>query len=346
MKVFIVRKNKYFLVIFIFIFLFLSCRKITEPILSLHNYKIVFTSGDNNQYDLYTIDLNDFKTTQLTFNGKSTSAQRSPDGKHIYFNSNGDICRMDLDGSNLINLTHSSSFEYEFSISSDGEKIAFVSDRVKKANELYRTEIFLMDLNGNASPFRISYSKYYSQFPCFSADGQLIAYESFDYDSVKFSIHFYSIIDSSDTIITPKGSSQGFPVFSPDGKYLSYFSWDDMKLYLLDLQTMNRKKLIYGREQEFSADGKFLYFLSTGIGGLDVFRYDILTDEIKNITNSEWQENTFDVTPDNQKIVFGAFLKADSSFISQIFIKNINFDQINRLTNGEGSKYKPVFFFY
>jgi len=334
-------QNKYIFILLIFGFFTLSCQKITEPIVVFNNCKVVYTSGDNNHYDLYEIDLDNLETVQLTFNGKSTSAQRSPDGKHIYFNSNGDICRMDLDGSNKINLTHSSSFEYEFSISNDEKKIAFVSDRDQTPNELYRTEIYLMDLDGGL-PHRISYSKYYSEAPDFSPDGNLIAYESFDYDSVKFAIHLYSIIDSSDTVITPKGFSQNSPVFSPDGKYLSYFSWDDMKLCLLDLQTMNRKEIIFGSEQKFSADGRYLYFLSTGTGGLDVFRYDIITDKIQNITNSEYQENSFDVTLNNQKIVLGAYLKPDSSFISQIFIKNIDSDEIQRLTNHEQNNYKPI----
>ncbi len=341
LKGLLVDQNRYIFILPIFIFFILSCQKITEPIVVFKNYKVVYTSGDNSHYDLYKIDLNNLETIQLTFNGKSTSAQRSPDGKYIYFNSNGDIYRMDLDGSNQINLTHSSSFEYEFSISNNEKKIAFVSDRDQTPNELYRTEIYLMDLDGG-SPRRISYSKYYSHSPYFSPDDNLIAYESFDYDSVKFAIHLYSIIDSSDTVITPKGFSQGFPVFSPDGKYLSYFSWDDMKLCLLDLQTMNHKEIIYGKEQKFSADGRYLYFLSTGVGGLDIYKYDIITDKIQNITNSEWQEDSFDVAPNSQKMVIGAYINSDSSFISQIFIKNIDSDKLQRLTDKEYNNYNPI----
>jgi len=326
----------------LFIFLIFSCRKIIEPIIN-SNYKIVFTSNREEKYDLYKIDLNTLNIVQLTFDGKSTSAQRAPDNKTIYYNSNGDICRMDLDGTNKINLTNSASFEYEFSISKDGEEIAFVSDRDQTPNELYRTEIYLMNTD-DGLPRRISFSKYYSESPDFSSDNNTIAYESFDYDSVRFSIHLYSIIDSSDAVITPKGSSQGFPVFSPDGKYLSYYSWDDHKLYLLNLKTMNRKAIIFGDEQKFSLDGRYLYFLSTGVGGLDVFRYDISNDKTENITHSPGQENAFDFTPDNRKIVTSTYIDNDSLSYSQIFIKNIDSDIIKRLTEDNFNNYKPVIF--
>ncbi len=162
-------QNRYLFVFLIFSFFILSCQKITEPIVDINNYIIVYTANDNGHYDLYKIDLYNLKPIQITFNGKSTSAQRSP-------------------------------------------------------------------------------------------------------------------------------------------------------------------------------DGKYLYFLSTGIGGLDVFKYDILTDKIQNITNSSGQENSFDVTPNDQKIVMGMSLKSDSSFISQIFIKNIASDKIKRLTNDNIDNYKPIFF--
>ncbi len=327
-------------ILILFILFTISCKRITGPVYT-NNYKIVFTSSNEGAYDLFSIDLNNYQLNQLTYDGKSTSAQSSTVGKFIFYNSNGDIFRMDTDGNNKINLTNSSSLEYEFSISKDGTKIAFVSDRDQTSDELYRTEVYVMDIEGGV-PRRISFSKYYSGSPNFSPDNTTIAYEAFDYDSVQFSIHLYSLIDSSDTAITPKGRSEGFPVFSPDGKYLSYYSWDNQRLFLLDLHTKNLKEIIFGKKQKFSSDGKYLYFISSGNGGLDIFRYNIQMDKIENVTNTSGQEKSFDVAPNNKKIVFSMYIHPDSSFSTQVFIKNMDIDTIQQLINDNYNKYDPI----
>lgn len=152
-------KNKYIFLLLGLIFFSFSCRKITEPLVINECSNIIFTSRQNGNTNIFKLNLNDLLITQLTFEGDNTIPQISPDNKYIYFNSNGDICRMDLDGENIINLTNSSSYEYEFSISSDCKRIAFVSDRDQTSNELYRTEVYLM--NSDASSIsRISYSKF------------------------------------------------------------------------------------------------------------------------------------------------------------------------------------------
>ena len=66
----------------------------------------------------------------------------SPDGEMLAIPLQGDIFVMNADGSNLLNLTNSESFESDLIWLFDSQRIAFVSDRDGN-NELY-----LMNIDG------------------------------------------------------------------------------------------------------------------------------------------------------------------------------------------------------
>ncbi|WP_198679999.1 TolB family protein [Aureibaculum luteum] len=101
--------------------------------ISPDNKKLIFTGHRNNKYDIYSIDIESRKETQLTdTKDLDDGSEYSPDGKYIFFNSNRtgnmQLWRMQADGSNPTQLTFNTNFKDWFPhVSPDGKWIAFIS---------------------------------------------------------------------------------------------------------------------------------------------------------------------------------------------------------------------------
>ncbi len=94
--------------------------------------KMVFTGYRKEQFDIYHVDINTGKETQLT-NQKTLDdgPEYSPDGKRIFFNSvrtgKMKLWKMDADGKNQIQLTHDEYNDWFPHISPDQKWILFIS---------------------------------------------------------------------------------------------------------------------------------------------------------------------------------------------------------------------------
>lgn len=101
--------------------------------ISPDNNTLLFTGHRNGKFDLYSIDVDTRKETQLTdTDGLDDGSEFSPDGSTIYFNSNRTgsmkLWKMDPDGSNPQQLTFDDNYKDWFPhISPDGKWIAFIS---------------------------------------------------------------------------------------------------------------------------------------------------------------------------------------------------------------------------
>ena len=96
------------------------------------NKKMIFTGNRNGQFDLYSVDVQTGKETQLTnFKTLDDGSEYSPDGKYIFFNSvrtgKMQIWRMDADGKNQIQLTFDEYNDWFPHVSPDMKWIVFIS---------------------------------------------------------------------------------------------------------------------------------------------------------------------------------------------------------------------------
>ncbi len=135
--------------------------------ISPDNQTMIFTGNRNGQYDLYAVDVETGKETQLTnTSGLDDGSEYSPDGEYIYFNSNRTgkmrIWRMKADGSEQEMITSDEGYNDWFPhISPDGKWIVFLSfgtDVDSGDHPFYKhVTLRLMPADGSAPPRIIAY---------------------------------------------------------------------------------------------------------------------------------------------------------------------------------------------
>ncbi|MBF74398.1 hypothetical protein CMK20_09435 [Candidatus Poribacteria bacterium] len=110
--------------------------------------RIIFVAGRNNVHQLYSFDPNTgskSETQLLMTDYDCYNPAISPDGKHIAFVAarDGDIevCLMDVDGTNVRQITNGIGISIHPTFSPDGRQLAFVSDRSDSFH------VYLMDLD-------------------------------------------------------------------------------------------------------------------------------------------------------------------------------------------------------
>ncbi|MDT0648842.1 TolB family protein [Autumnicola edwardsiae] len=99
---------------------------------SPNGQSILFTGDRNGQYDIYQVDVESGKETQLTNTETlDDGSEFSRDGRHIYFNSNRtgamQIWRMNADGSEQTQLTTDKFNDWFPHVSPDQEQLIFIS---------------------------------------------------------------------------------------------------------------------------------------------------------------------------------------------------------------------------
>lgn len=137
-----------------------------------------------------------------------------------------------------------------------------------------------------------------------SPDGKIIAYTSRKKTGKEYAvstnsdIYFYEIESGSTTNAT--NGMQGYdlnPVFSPDGKWLAWesqerdgYEADKHRLFLMNIATGEKKDLSVSFDQHveslaWSEDSKSIYFVSVWHAVSQIYRADIESGEIKQLTS-------------------------------------------------------------
>jgi hypothetical protein len=141
-----------------------------DAAVSADGKRIVTSAGSNAGFDIFTMDINGSNVVQLTTSGGNRFPQWSPDGKRIVFESGqADVFIMNADGTNQTRLTLDGG-SFEPSFSPNGNKILFVSDRTG------RDELFTMNPDGTGA-VQVTNLTDQKFNPKFSPDASHIIYE-------------------------------------------------------------------------------------------------------------------------------------------------------------------------
>jgi Tol biopolymer transport system component len=161
-----------------------------------------------------------------------------------------DIFRADLKGKHLVNLTHTLGYDAESSISPDGTKIAFASNRQAYKNKLsdedkkrlsedpaFFMDIYVMNSDGTHVT-QLTQSPGYDGGPFFSPDGKRIIWRRFTPDGLKAEIFTMKIDGTDEKQITHLNAMSWAPFYHPSGDYIIFttnlLGFQNFELYAVD----------------------------------------------------------------------------------------------------------------
>ncbi len=208
------------------------------PTWSPDGRRIAFESKRDGNLEIYVMNADGSGQTNLT----NTPADErlpawSPDGKRIAFISDRDsppgagfsdkanveIYVMNADGSNVVNLTNSPSWDWDPAWSPDGARIAFFTQDAQEA------ALYVMNADGsNQTRLAFGLTSSFSH-PAWSPDGTLIAFVHIhlpDHEICVMPVPEPQAQVSADrsnwTCLTDSAAEESWPTWSPDGKRIAF----------------------------------------------------------------------------------------------------------------------------
>lgn len=169
-------------------------------------------------YDIYTVNIDGTNTIRVTTNQYYDSNPKfSPDGSKIVFlgsrpyngkppTLNDDICIINTDGTNEINLTHHPASDVSPVFSPDGTKIAFVTNRNFNGSEVYVMNIDGSNLTQLTNNIDIS-----DGTPAWSPDGTKIAFVTNRDEANNFEVYVMNADGTNQTRLTNSPGSDLSP---------------------------------------------------------------------------------------------------------------------------------------
>lgn len=250
-------------------------------------------------------------------------------------NGNEDIFSMNIDGTELTQLTDYSGKDNYPAVSPDGKKIAYTSD----INGVW--QIVVMNWDGTEKE-QITYNPWRSGYPAWSFDGRYIFFEAYiegDYEIYRMNSDGSNMKRITFNPNIPDWHPYGHP-FQYRVIYESGASRNE-KIYMMDYDGTNIKQLsdadMRQRVPAISIDGETIVFSDNE----SVYAININGENLQKISGNLSNSRHPDISPDNKYITFEGTV--DSQL--EIFIVNSDGSNLKRLTSITGSDYDPVFLY-
>jgi Tol biopolymer transport system component len=311
-----------------------------------HATKIAFMSRRDGRGDTYVTNVDGTQQTRITriqTQAYSNAAYQgwlsyhrpswSADGKTLAFVSDhptrdvnrpneltqaglGDIFRVGVDGTGLLNLTNHPARDGWPSWSPDGQRIAFMSERSG------RRELYVMNADGTKprAVTRNTPSNADYEFPItWAPDSRRIAFV-LDHDAKSSyrrgrAIHVADVDGGNTWRLTHDATGETEPIWSPDGKRIAFVGYDASShaqgVFVVNIDGTRRVRLTQPHpvnEQigylSWSPDGTRILF--SGVGGQFKAIWVVAAEGtgITRLTSGEWRDDTPVWSPDGTMIAF------------------------------------------
>lgn len=246
--------------------------------------KILYSRAlDDKTGELRVFDRETQRTQVLRKTELSTILARwSPDANWIVFsdrmNGNTEVFRIRPDGTGLENLTNQPSSDNNCSISPDGGRIAFLSDRGQPSGP----QLFIMNIDGSdAHP--LTPRKGWEFDPVWSPDGRSIVFVCDRRDSPgnMLDVCEINVEGSQERRVLFHANHDKQPAVSPDGKRIVFVSNADAnnELYVVNRDGSGLHRLTRDPADEllpdWSPDGRSILFSSNRSGKFAIYEMEL-----------------------------------------------------------------------
>lgn len=212
------------------------------------------------------------------------------------------VYSMRSDGTAGQALSSGDSNDTNASLSPDGRKVVFVSDR--DGNR----EIYTMNIDGT-NPVNLTRNAVEDWTPTWSPDGKYIAFASFR--DGNWELYYMTADGSRPTRMTQNAAAEYSPSWSPDGKQLAFVSDRDGNLEVYILTLDGAKELRYTNNQAtdqspaWSPDGKSIAWASYRDGNMEIYVAGVEGSNLRNLTQDPVSDDQGPAwSPDSQRIAF------------------------------------------
>ena len=246
--------------------------RFSSPVPSSDGKKL-FVIGENLRVELMRYDLKAHRFDSYLHGISAGPIDFSADGKWIAYISYPDMTlwRCRIDGSDKMQLTFPPVRAYEPRWSPDGFTIAFMDVQLSRPWKIR----LIPSSGGTPEPLVRSGPEQSEDDPTWAQDGKSIVFAASggpDRDTVAI-----FRVELKTGKVFPIPGSGGFfsPRVSPDGRYLSALNQNQTQLMLYDFRTNRWSSLTEGELiglNEWSRDGKYIYFRESGGGTAEVLR--------------------------------------------------------------------------
>jgi Tol biopolymer transport system component len=225
--------------------------------------KIAFASDrDSLRYEVFLTNPDGSSQTNFTNSGQvELDPAWSSDGRRMAFTRNyNDVYAMDVDGTNLLQLTTDQFNDYKSSWSPDNSQITFVSDRGGQGSEIWK-----MNADGS-SQTNLTNNSVADYDPVWSPDGTKILFVS--QRDGNDELYVMNIDGTSPTRLTNNSAQDISPHWSPDGSKVAFTSTRDgnQEIYVMNADGTNVVRLTNSSAWDsgatWSPDGEKIAFVS------------------------------------------------------------------------------------